>query len=114
MGAPAEKYASIDLCAEPPLVSRLGVQGLGFELWGLGFGVWGLRCEVWGLGFEVSGVGCRVSGAELRGGGLGCGVDSPPPYDGSQGATRLRHIRSTAGSGAYGLYTVYRQVFEVP
>ena len=36
----------------------MGVQGSGFQVWGLGFGVKGSR--VWGLGFGVWGFGLRV------------------------------------------------------
>ena len=41
-------------------LERVGVSGLGFEVWGLGFGVWGLGFGVWGLGFGVWDLGFGV------------------------------------------------------
>jgi hypothetical protein len=35
-------------------VRDLGLRGVGFRVWGLGFGVKGLGFRVWGLGFGVS------------------------------------------------------------
>ena len=49
---------------------EIGVSGLGFRAWGLGFGIWGFRVwgvfGVWGW-FGVWGLGIRVWGLRFSG-----------------------------------------------
>ena len=49
-----------------PGAREIGVQGLGFGVWGLWLGVLGLGFGVWGLGLGSSGVGFRDEVAGFR------------------------------------------------
>ena len=57
------------------LLRSLGVRGLGFRVWGLGFRVQGLGFGVWVLGVSVEGLGFGVWG--LGFGSLGFRVYLP-------------------------------------